>query len=149
MSADKNVRVRGDLVPLLEVRAKRLDTSVNAYVSDVLRAHLHPAEWARGVMPGLTELAEPLIVSVGTPELWIVLFGGLPPRLGMVAGKVVGAGPMHVRIEVYGSEQRVIVPRAELTAWWPIEHPERAALEIRQALRESQASSSYLTHLLT
>lgn len=150
MPADRNVRIRADLVPLLEARSRRMGMSLNAYVSDVLRVHLHPGEWAQGIRPpGLTALADALVESEGKRGTWIVLYGGLPPRLTLVAGRVVGAGPTHLRIGLHGLEgQAVLVPRNELTAWWLVldqDHPEP---EIREALRESGASALYLRHLL-
>ncbi len=150
MSSDKNVRIRADLVPLLEARSRRMSMSLNAYVSDVLRVHLHPGEWAQGIRaPGLTSLADALVESEGKRATWIVLFGGLPPRLTLVAGRVVGAGPTHLRIGLHGiRDQAVLVPRIELTAWWLLLDQDHPGPEIRQALVESGASAVYSRHLL-
>jgi hypothetical protein len=85
---------------------------------------------------------------VDTDEVWIVLYGGLPPRLTMVAGRIAGAGPTHIRVHIHETERRVIVPRMELTAWWMPRHQDHPVPEIRDAIFESQASVMDLMHLM-
>lgn len=147
MAGDKNVRIRRDLVPTLESRAALTNRSLNAYVTDVLAAHVHPLNERRERPVGLTDLATDLVDSLETGEIWIVLYGGLPPRLNVVAGDIVGVGPTHVRIGIVGTDRRVLVPRAELTAWWMVTHQDHPIPEIRDAIAESMASALYMMHI--
>jgi len=149
MAGDKNVRIRRDLVPLLEARAAMSDRTLNAYVTDALAAHVHPSNERRERPVGLTELADDLVDSLETGDLWIVLYGGLPPRLNLVAGEVVGVGPTHLRMKLWGVDRRVIVPRNELSGWWLVVHQDHPIPEIRDAMTESMASALYMMHVPT
>lgn len=147
MAGDKNVRIRKDLVPLLEARARLTTRSLNAYITDVLAAHVHPSNEKHERALGLTELADDLVDSLETGEIWIVLYGGLPPRLNLIAGEVVGAGPTHLTVLLVGLDRRVLVPRAELTAWWMVEHQDHPVPEIRNAINQAMASALHMMHL--